>query len=143
MIRWTGVILVTLLMCSLGCSPETVESAKRDFNRDTATVQKSAKQIEEVTKPVMVIAKPLTDVVKKEADKRVEQLKIGARVTAVLKANENLPQTIRVDAAPDAQRVTLRGTVKTIGQKKLAGRIAKQTIGQGKTVQNDLVIESK
>jgi osmotically-inducible protein OsmY len=140
---WRWVVLAIVLGSSAGCSPETVESAKRDVDRDTKVVQESAKQIEEKAKPLIDAAKPVTDAVKREADKSVEQLKIGARVTAALKANENLPQTIRVDAAPDAQRVTLRGTVKTKAQRLLAEHVARQTIGAGKKVIDDLRVEAQ
>ena len=127
----------------VGCSPETVDSMKKDVDRNTATVQREAKRIETQAKPVIEVAKPVTDMVKREADTKIGQLKLGARVTAALKANENLPQTIRVDADPDGQGVKLRGTVATVAQRKTAEQVAKQTLGAGKRVQNDLKIEEK
>ncbi|MDX1932482.1 MAG: BON domain-containing protein [Capsulimonadales bacterium] len=132
----------TAMLATFGCSPETVESAKRDIDRNTTTLRETTREIERKAKPVLEAAKPVTNAVKKEADQKVEQLKIGVRVTAALKANENLPSTIRVDAGPDAQRVTLRGTVATAEQKALAERIARETVGKGKEVRNDLKVDA-
>ncbi|GAB4454388.1 MAG: hypothetical protein OHK0029_08900 [Armatimonadaceae bacterium] len=129
-----------------GCSQETLESAKQDVERNTRTVRETAEKVEKVTKPVVEVAKPIVKpvagIVKKEAERKLDQLEIGARVTAALKANRNLPQTIRVDADADAQGVKLRGTVETAAQKKLAEKIARETIGKEQNVQNDLVVES-
>jgi osmotically-inducible protein OsmY len=124
-----------------GCSQETIDSAKQDVDRNTETVRREAKRVEEKAKPVIEAAKPVTDAVKKAADKKVEQAKVGGRVLAALRVNANLPQTIRVDANEDGQGVKLRGTVKTEEQKKRAERIARDTLGNDKTVQNDLKIE--
>ena len=125
----------------VGCSQETIESAKQDVDRNTETVRREAKRVEEKAKPVIEAAKPVTDAVKKAADKKVEQAKIGGRVLAALRVNANLPQSIRVDADEDAQGVKLRGSVKTAEQKKLAERIARDTLGKDKTVQNDMKVE--
>jgi osmotically-inducible protein OsmY len=140
----TGILAGLLLgtFCGLvGCSQETIDSAKKDVDRNTEVVKREAKRVEEKAKPVIEAAKPVTDAVKKEAGKKLEQGKIGARVTAALKANANLPSTIRVDADEDAGGVKLRGKVKTAEQKQLAERVAKDTIGKDKTVQNDLKVE--
>jgi osmotically-inducible protein OsmY len=80
------------------------------------------------------------DRAKKKAEPQLKQLEIGARVQTALKANENLPLTIRVDADPDAMGVKLRGTVKTENQKTLAEKVARDTLGPGKRVQNDLKV---
>lgn len=133
------------LLLLTGCSQETIDSAKKDVERNTATVRREAEKVEKVAKPVMEVAapimKPVVEAAGKEVNKKTEQLKMGARVTMALKANLNLPQTIRVDADPDGQGVKLRGTVATAEQKKLAERIAKDTLGVGKNVQNDLKID--
>jgi|GEM_PF-4029334 osmotically-inducible protein OsmY len=129
----------------LGCSPETVQSAKQDVERNTKDIRDTVEKVEKVTKPIAEVAqplvKPVAEAVKKEADEKVEQLKLGARVTTALKVNLNLPQTIRVDADDDGKGVKLRGTVETKAQKQLAEKVAKETLGKGFRVQNDLTIE--
>ena len=82
----------------------------------------------------------MTDAVKRETDKKWGQLTIGARVTAALKANAQLPSGIRVDADADGNGVKLRGSVNSEAQKSLAERIARDTLGPDKTVQNDLLV---
>lgn len=143
--RWSGVAFGILTVGLLaGCSPETVESAKKDVERNTEAVRTGAEKVERAAKPVIDVAKPVlkpvVDAAGKEINKKTEQLKIGGRVTVALQANESLPKTIRVDADPDGQGVKLRGTVKTVEQKKLAERIARDTLGKEKKVQNDLKI---
>lgn len=118
-----AVFAVALTTGATGCSPQTIESATRDTARNTQIVVRE------------------TERAKKKLDPQLKQLGIGARVTAALKANENLPMTIRVDADKDAQGIKLRGTVKTSEQKKLAERIARETLGKDKRVQNDLKVE--
>jgi osmotically-inducible protein OsmY len=141
--RMAFLIGISLLVLT-GCSQETIDSAKKDVDRNTATVRREAERVEKVAKPVLEVAapimKPVVEAAGKEVNKKTEQFKMGARVTAALKVNLNLPQTIRVDADPDGQGVKLRGTVETAEQKKLAERIAKDTLGAGKKVQNDLKI---
>jgi osmotically-inducible protein OsmY len=116
-------VLVVLLGAIAGCSQQTLESATRDTARNTQIVAREA------------------DRAKKKLDPQLKQLGIGARVTAALKANENLPMTIRVDADPDAKGVKLRGTVDTTEQKKLAEKVARETLGADKRVQNDLKVK--
>lgn len=105
-----------------GCSQETVVSASRDVARNTEIVAREAKRAERKARPQLTM------------------LQIGAKVTAALVANENLPPTIRVDADEDG--VKLRGTVKTQAQKDLAGRIARDTLKEDKTVTNDLKVKA-
>jgi predicted small secreted protein len=138
-----GVLLAACVALS-GCSTETVESAKKDVERNTKAVREGAEKVEKVVKPVAEIAapivKPVVDAAGKEVNKKAEQLKVGGRVTVAIQANEKLPKTIRVDADPDGMGVKLRGYVKTADQKKLAERVARETLGKEKRVQNDLKI---
>jgi osmotically-inducible protein OsmY len=106
-----------------GCSQQTIESATHDTARNAQIVAREVNRA------------------KKKAEPQLKQLEIGARVQAALKANENLPLSIRVDADPDAMGVKLRGTVKTEAQKQLAEKIARETLGSGKRVQNDLKVD--
>lgn len=135
-------VLVAVVLA--GCSTETIESAKKDVDRNTQAVREGAEKVEKVVKPIAEVAgpivKPVVDAAGKEVNKKAEQLKIGARVTVALQANENLPRTIRVDADPDGQGIKLRGYVKTAEQKKTAERIAHETLGKEKHIQNDLKI---
>jgi osmotically-inducible protein OsmY len=107
-------------------------------------VEREAKRIEKQAKPVIdaakPVVKPVAEAVGREADRKLDQAKIGGRVLAALRVNANLPKTIRVDADADAQGIKLRGTVKTEEQKQLAERIARDTIGKDKSVQNDLKV---
>jgi osmotically-inducible protein OsmY len=105
-----------------GCSQQTIESATHDTARNAQIVAREV------------------DRAKKKAEPQLKQLEIGARVQAALKANENLPLSIRVDADPVANGVKLRGTVKTEAQKTLAEKIARETLGPSKHVQNDLKV---
>jgi len=114
--------MLALAGATLGCSQQTIDSATHDAARDA---QIAAREVERA---------------RKKAEPQLKQLEIGARVTAARKANENLPLTIRVDADPDAQGVKLRGTVKTDAQKTLAGKVAHETLGPGKHVQNGLKV---
>lgn len=104
-----------------GCSQETVQSASRDASKNVAVVQREAQRAERKARP------------------QLQKLNLGGRVLAALRANQNLPPTIRVDAGENS--VKLRGTVKTKAQKELAERIARDTLTKDKTLQNDLVVE--
>jgi osmotically-inducible protein OsmY len=132
-------------LLAAGCSQETIESAKQDIDRNTETVEREAKRIERQAKPVIEAAKPVVkpvaEAVGRAADRKLDQAKIGGRVLAALRVNANLPKTIRVDADADGEGVKLRGTVKTEEQKRLAERIARDTLGKDKSVQNDLKVE--
>jgi len=75
-----------------------------------------------------------------EAKPQLDKLDLGARVTAALNANANLPHTIRVDA--DTTGVRLRGTVNDAHQKALAGKVAQQTLPAGKVVKNELTVKA-
>jgi osmotically-inducible protein OsmY len=114
--------MVVLAGAAVGCSQQTIDSATRDTAQNA---QIAAREVERA---------------RKKAEPQLKQLEVGARVTAALKANENLPLSIRVDADPDAMGVKLRGTVKTEAQKTLAEKIARETLGPGKRVQNDLKV---
>lgn len=118
-----GAVLLGLAGIALlsGCSQETLNSAARDAQKDAAIVQREANRAEKKARP------------------QLNKLSLGARVTAALKANQNLPSTIRVDADEDG--VKLRGSVRTEAEKKLAERIARDTLSADKKVQNDLEVK--
>ena len=113
--------LLGIALC--GCSPETVQSARRDAERNAGIVGREAKRAERKARP------------------QLSALQMGAKVTAALLANDNLPKTIRVDA--DERGVKLRGTVKTGAQRALAGRIARDTLKADKTVANELKVKQE
>ena len=116
-------VLSILSLCLLsGCSQQTINSANQDASRDASAVSKSLQQAGQEVAP------------------KLKAAGTGARVLAALRANENLPSTIRVDASPNGVR--LRGTVHTASQKHLAGEIAKQTLGSGQSVSNQLTVAS-
>ncbi len=112
-----ALVFTLLAPCALlalaGCSQQTIDSASKDVAHDAA-------------------------IVKREAGPNLRKLGLGARVTAALRANQNLPATIRVDASEAG--VFLRGSVKTSEQKKLAERIARETLSGKYAVQNDLKV---
>ena len=111
-------LLLPLLLA--GCSQQTLNSANNDVQNDAKVVQREAKRAE------------------RKVDPQVKSLDLGARVTAAVNLNENLPKTIRVDASPDGVR--LKGAVKTHEQKALAGQVAKATVPPDKIVENDLTV---
>lgn len=115
-----GATLAALSFAVCGCSQQTLDSAKKDVDKNAAVVKREAARAERKARP------------------QLNKLEMGGRVTAALKASENLPQTIRVDA--DEQGVKLRGRVKNETQRQLAEQVARQTLGGDKTVINDLVI---
>ena len=122
--RYT-IITILALICALwnaGCSQQTVQNADKDISHDVGVAGQELKKVGQEAKPQM------------------EKLDLGARVTAALKANANLPDTIRVDA--DTNGVRLRGTVQNPQQKALAGKIAQQTLPAGKTVENQLTVKA-
>ena len=106
---------------SAGCSQSTINGAEHDTQHNAAVVQHAADQAVKDAKP------------------QLDKLGLGARVTAAIQANANLPKTIRVDAGDGG--VKLRGKVQTAKQKALAGRIAADTLPAGKSVENDLTVE--
>jgi len=118
-----ALVLSVGIIALSGCSPQTVESASRDVARNTEIVAREAKRAERKARP------------------QLNKLQLGAKVTAALVANENLPKTIRVDA--DENGVKLRGTVKTQAQKDMAGRIARDTLKEDKTVLNELKVKAE
>ncbi|MES2462586.1 MAG: BON domain-containing protein [Armatimonadota bacterium] len=104
-----------------GCSQETIESVGKDTARNAEAVAKEARRAEKKVAPTL-----------KKAD-------LGLRVTTAIKANQKLPRSIRVDASETS--VFLRGNVKNEEQKALAERIARDTLDEKYTVQNDLKID--
>lgn len=105
-----------------GCSQQTITSASQDMSRNIASANQAVDRMGQQAKPELT------------------KLDLGARVTAALRANANLPHTIRVDGGSTGVR--LRGTVRTAAQKHLAGSIAKDTLPASCTVQNQLQITS-
>ncbi len=117
-----GPLLLTSLLFSAGCSQQTINSADKDTQHNIAVVNKQVDRIAKKAKP------------------QLKKLDLGARVTTAIAANQNLAGTdIRVDA--DTNGVSLRGTVKTAAQKTLAGQVARDTLGPGKTVTNALSVQ--
>jgi len=113
-------ILAMVAVVAAGCSQETIDSAANDAQKNAKIVAREAHRAEQKLRPDL------------------KKLGLGARVTAAIQANQNLPHTIRVDAGTGG--VFLRGTVKTEEQKALAGRIARDTLSSEYTVQNDLKV---
>jgi len=129
-------ILVVLALISLlwsGCSQQTINSANKDASHDLNVAGQELKK-------VGAEAKPALDKLGKEVKPQADKLDLGARVTAALNSNANLPHTIRVDA--DTTGVRLRGNVKDAHQKALAGKVAQQTLPDGKTVRNELTVKA-
>lgn len=114
-----------------GCSPETVGSATKDVERNTAVVEREANKVEKKLRPAITEAK-------KQVKPGLQKLDLGARATAALKLNRNLPQTIRVDA--DTDGIRLRGTVRTTDEKALAERIARDTLPKDAKLRNELEV---
>ncbi len=71
-----------------------------------------------------------------EVKPQLAKLDLGARVTAALKAAGL--NGVRVDAS--ANGVSLHGPVKSAADKARAGRIAKDTLGPDKSVDNALTV---
>ncbi len=71
-----------------------------------------------------------------EVKPQLAKLDLGARVTAALKAAGL--NGVRVDAS--ANGVSLHGTVGSAADRARAGRIAKDTLGPGKSVDNALTV---
>lgn len=113
--------LLSIISVVSGCSQETLESVGKDTARNAEVVAREAKRAEKKVRPTL-----------KKAD-------LGLRVTTAIKANQKLPRSIRVDASETG--VFLRGNVKNEEQKELAERIARDTLDEKYTVQNDLKIE--
>jgi osmotically-inducible protein OsmY len=116
---------VALISCALimsGCSQQSVQKASNDISSGLQSANNAANQVGKEVKPSL------------------QKLDLGARVTAALRANANLPDTIRVDASTSGVR--LRGKVDTSAQKSLAGKIAKATLPPNKSVDNELKVTS-
>ncbi len=116
-----GVAGIWTLLLAAGCSQETIDSVSKDTARNAKIVVREANRAEKKARPTL------------------SKLNLGARVTAALQANQNLPRSIRVDASETG--VFLRGKVKTDEQKTLAERIARDTLDKKYSVQNDLKVE--
>ncbi|MBC8139340.1 MAG: BON domain-containing protein [Fibrella sp.] len=114
-----------------GCSPETVDNATKDVQRNTEVVEREANKVEKKLRPAITEAK-------KQVQPSLQKLDLGARATAALKLNRNLPQTIRVDA--DTDGIRLRGTVRTSEEKTLAERIARDTLPKEAKLRNELEV---
>lgn len=132
--RYTTLVLLALVtVLWTGCSQQTINSANKDASHDISVAGNVVKKIGDEVKPAV---KKLDA----EAKPQVDKLDLGARVTAALQSNANLPHTIRVDA--DTTGVRLRGTVNDAHQKALAGKVAQQTLPAGKTVSNELTVKA-
>lgn len=116
-------LFASIGLLASGCSQNTIDGAAHDTQRNAAIVQRETNRAVNKAKP------------------QLGKLGLGARVTAAIQANANLPKSIRVDAGDDG--VKLRGNVQTEKQKALAGRIAADTLPEGKTVQNDLTVSGR
>lgn len=103
-----------------GCSAQTLEGARKDTEQNLRVVEREAKRVERKARP------------------QLSKLDNGARVTAALRLNKKLPKTIRADG--DTNGVRLKGTVATEAQKDLAELIAHDTLGEEKTVRNELMV---
>lgn len=114
-----------------GCSPETVSSASKDVERNTEVVEREANKVEKKLRPAITEAK-------KQVKPGLQKLDLGARATAALRLNRNLPQTIRVDA--DTDGIRLRGSVRTKEEKALAERIARDTLPADAKLRNELKV---
>ncbi len=108
-----------LMLTLAGCSQQTLNSAQNDANHDLAVANQKAQQAARDAKP------------------QLDKLNLQTRVTTALAA-ANLPTTIHVRA--DAEGVYLRGNVKSAQDKARAGQIARETLGPGKTVHNQLQV---
>ena len=118
-------VLMSLIGAGLllgGCSQQSVQSTSNDISSGLQTANNAAIKASKDVAPSL------------------KKLDLGARVTAALRANANLPDTIRVDASTTGVR--LKGTVGTNAQKALAGNVAKSTLPAGKSVDNELTIKS-
>lgn len=73
------------------------------------------------------------------AKPQLAKLELGSRVTAALQSAD--VHGVRVDA--DTNGVSLHGTVNSAAQKARAGRIARDTLGPGKTVRNDIQVSGE
>jgi osmotically-inducible protein OsmY len=118
--RVAAAALAAAALFLAGCSQKTIDSAETDTHNDLTAARAESNKIEQKIEP------------------DAQKLGLGARVTAALYANANLPHTIRVDAAPHS--VTLKGSVRTSAQKALAAAVAKDTVPAGDSVTNDLTI---
>ena len=117
--------VVTLVSCALiisGCSSQSVQQTSNDISKGLQSANTEAKKVGQEVKPSL------------------QKLDLGGRVTTALRANANLPDTIRVDASTTGVR--LRGHVATAEQKSLASKIAKGTLPPGKSVDNELQVTS-
>jgi uncharacterized protein (UPF0212 family) len=120
-VLFAAAAVLGLTLC--GCSQQTINSAKDDANHDIAVANQKADQVAADAKPDLA------------------KLDLGARVSAALAANDNLKGShIRVDASTHGVR--LHGTVKTAEQKHIAAQVAKDTLGPGKSVDNELSLSS-
>lgn len=115
-------VLLGLAAALAGCSQQTLDSAQHDAQHDAAAVNQQAQQAERQARP------------------QIDKMKLQSRVTAALAA-ANLPTTIHVRA--DADSVYLRGTVNSTGDKSRAGQIARDTLGPGKVVHNQLQVSGE
>lgn len=113
---------LSLAFCISGCSQQTLNSAQNDANRDIAVVNQKANQAAQQAKP------------------QLDKLDMETRVTAALAAAK-LPTTIHVRA--DAEGVYLRGNVKSAQDKAHASQIAKDTLGPGKTIHNQIQVSGE
>jgi osmotically-inducible protein OsmY len=134
MTRFTPALLVAtaVLIVAGGCSRQTLEGAAQDTARNVQTAERGAREAERTLRPH--VAK-----LQKEVKPALTKAEMGLRVKTALTASEKLPKTIRVDA--DETGVRLRGRVRTRAEKVLAGRIAEQTLGEGKTVRNQIEVK--
>ena len=105
-----------------GCSEQTVRSAASDAQRNAEVVEREARRVERKARP------------------QVSKLDRGARVTAALRLNKRLPDSIRVDSGESSVR--LRGSVRSEDEKDLAGRIARDAVDEGVSVENELEVRA-
>lgn len=110
-----------LAICLTGCSQQTLNSAQKDAQNNVAVVNREGQRAVKNSKP------------------QIDKFGLETRVTtALVAANLN---TVHVRA--DAGGVYLRGTVNSTEDKSRAGQIARDTLGPGKIVHNQLQVNGE
>ncbi|MDX1932483.1 MAG: BON domain-containing protein [Capsulimonadales bacterium] len=152
---WASFAVLTLMLTVTGCQ-NTAEGIAQDTNRNTQVVaeetREAGQKIEEGVEQTGAAVKEGAETAgaavvtgAKKAGEAVENVGERSedltRVKAAFAANAKLSAfQIDVDTMADGTGVVLKGSVATAEEKALAERVAKQTLEQGKKVQNQLTV---
>ena len=130
--------LFAALISLAGCRGEEANITVNEAERSART---AGERIQEQAGPALERAREQGKQAAQQAEKSLDAGAITLRVKTALAASTQL-DVLRINVDTKGQTVHLRGTVPDERQISLAGELARNTVGPGMTVVNELQVKS-